>query len=203
MKKSTRQKKYIPAKGAHLSSNDAIQIGKAVEILITKIGREPTTQEFAKAVRSPKNPAHSIVRKKYKELMARAWDDAASYCIRGIEIIWVETDGQSSPPMKAFFVLNINNPGLPNAEESAIIYPADRAANNVAVLAAQEIIMRRTIATAVSDFAGIAGFHRARNAAIEEIESLAQSAIPIQNMPDHNEIESSSNRDSDESRPSL
>jgi hypothetical protein len=164
-------KTYIPAPGFHLSRTEANKIGKAIDIFLKKAGREPTVEEFAKVTRASSNPAHAVVAKKYREMTRTAWANAADYCIRGVDVIWVSSGGETSAPSKAFYILQIPT-SAPASSEARLILSQGQVAQSAEALASQESLMRQTIRTAFCDFAVVAGFVKARQSVLLLLSEL-------------------------------
>jgi hypothetical protein len=168
-----KKKRYVPVDGAHISTAEAKKVGLAVDRLISKLGRLPTTAEFAVASRIKTSPAYPVVFKRFRQLTASAWENAAAYCIRSVDIVWIDGAGRQSLPEKAFFVLSlIEEARIDDENGHATIYPVEDAQKSPAAIAAQELAMRRTVMAAVGDFASLAGFAKARAAAIRAIDDL-------------------------------
>jgi hypothetical protein len=167
------KRQYVHVEGSHVSDQDAENIGLAIEQLEKKLGRSASIEEFAKAVKSKSNPAHTIVTKKCKAIMSRAWREASEYCLRSVDVIEIIGD-EKSAPQKAYFLLDLSTtPNYPSSD-SVVMSLRDVQKDDRAIDFLEERF-RRIIRSAVNDFADIAGTKRAAEVIKEEMVLIVKS----------------------------
>jgi hypothetical protein len=172
------KRKYVPVPGSHLSKSDAEKIGQGIELLFTKFGHHPQlVDKFAEAVKSPSNPAHPVVQKKFKEFKDEAWRMAVQYCLRSVDYFDLDIKGEPiSAPQKAFFLLDIRTQSgvfekTPQRERFDIT-TADMLREDPVRLDQYESDFRDLLRTEMADFAKLVGVAKVKRVVREEIGKL-------------------------------